>query len=226
MKQFTLTMIALSLLVFAGCKPRGNQPQTPEEEPVQAMTEETKKPEKSVLERLLEQQEPVFEIKTTEGTITVKLYSATPLHKENFCKLATSKFYDGILFHRIIKGFMIQTGDPGTKDSTKIETWGKGGPGYTIPAEFVDIYSHKKGALAAARLGDNANPEKKSSGSQFYIVHDPEKCVHLNGAYTVFGETIDGFDVIDKIAGTRTMDKDRPVKDIRIISVTPVFSEP
>ena len=112
-------------------------------------------------------EEPVFDIITSMGVIKVKLYSKTPKHRENFEKLALGKFYDGILFHRVIDGFMIQTGDPLSKDPANKDRFGTGGPGYTVPAEFVPEYTHKKGALAAARRGDAANPLKESSGSQF-----------------------------------------------------------
>ena len=165
--------------------------------------------------------EPVMDIVTDMGTIKVKLYSQTPLHRDNFVKLASEGFYDGVLFHRVINGFMIQTGDPLSKDPSKADLYGTGGPGYTIPAEIVPGLTHKKGALAAARRGDAANPKKESSGSQFYIVQDPQTCAQLDGEYTVFGETIEGFDVIDKIAAVQTGAKDRPVKDIRIISIRP-----
>lgn len=168
-------------------------------------------------------EEPIFEIHTTEGTITVLLYKDTPLHRDNFVKLASRRFYDDILFHRVIYGFMIQTGDPLTKDPANKNAYGSGGPGYTIPAEFVAAHTHKKGAIAAARIGDVANPRKESSGSQFYIVQDPRTCAQLDGEYTVFGETIDGLDVIDRIASMPTDAKDRPVKDVRIISITPVI---
>lgn len=168
-------------------------------------------------------EEPIFEIITTEGTITVVLYKDTPLHRDNFVKLASEKFYDGILFHRVINGFMIQVGDPLTKDPSQVSMYGTGGPGYTIPAEFVPEHNHKKGALAAARRGDAANPKKESSGSQFYIVQDERTCAQLDGAYTVFGETIDGFEVIDKIASTHTDYRDKPIKDIKIITINPVL---
>lgn len=118
---------------------------------------------------------------------------------------------------------MIQTGDPLTKDPANEDRFGTGGPGYTIPAEFVAAHTHKKGALAAARMGDISNPRKESSGSQFYIVHNPETCVHLDGEYTIFGETLDGFDVIDRIASLRTDANDRPIKEARIITITPVL---
>ena len=163
--------------------------------------------------------EPVFDIITNFGTIKVKLYSKTPKHRENFAKLALSGYYDGLLFHRVIKGFMLQTGDPYTRDTAKVADYGKGGPDYTIPAEFIPEYKHKKGALAAARRGDAANPMKESSGSQFYIVQDAAGCSHLDGAYTVFGETLEGFDVIDKIAAVETNNRDLPLQEVRIIAV-------
>ena len=168
-------------------------------------------------------EEPIFEIHTTEGTITILLYADTPLHRDNFVKLASRHYYDSVLFHRVIYNFMIQTGDPNTKDPAKEDEYGNGGPDYTIPAEIIPAHTHKKGAVAAARLGDTANPRRESSGSQFYIVQSEEGCSHLNGAYTVFGETLDGFEVIDRIASIRTNAMDRPLKDVRIISITPVL---
>ena len=171
---------------------------------------------------MVQNSEPEFDIVTTEGTIRVRLYSKTPRHRDNFCRLVSEHYYDSLLFHRVINGFMIQTGDPYTRDSSKTELYGQGGPDYTIPAEFVSEYYHKKGALAAARRGDIANPRKSSSGSQFYIVQDEMNCIHLDGQYTVFGETIDGMDVIDRIAAAPTDRRDRPVNDIRIITIRPV----
>ena len=163
--------------------------------------------------------EPVFDIVTNLGTIKVKLYAKTPKHRENFAKLALSGYYNGLLFHRVINGFMIQGGDPLTKNPDDAARFGTGGPGYTIPAEFVPEYTHKKGALAAARRGDSANPMKESSGSQFYIVQDEDACAGLNGDYTVFGETISGFDVIDRIANVETDNRDKPVSDVKIVSI-------
>ena len=163
--------------------------------------------------------EPVFAIETSLGTIKVKLYEKTPLHRANFSKLALSGFYDGTLFHRVLRGFMIQGGDPLSKDPANAALFGTGGPGYTVPAEFVKEYNHKKGALAAARRGDAANPMKESSGSQFYIVHDPRTCAQLDGQYTVFGETVEGLDVIDKIAAVQTDPRDRPLQPVKIISI-------
>lgn len=166
-------------------------------------------------------EEPVFNIITNMGTIKVKLYSGTPKHRENFAKLAFSKYYDGIIFHRVINGFMIQGGDPLTKDIyADPAKYGTGGPDYTIPAEFVPEYTHKKGALAAARRGDAANPLKESSGSQFYIVQNESTCAQLDGNYTVFGQTVEGFDVIDKIAAVETNNRDCPVTPVKIITIT------
>ncbi|MGN1215934.1 MAG: peptidylprolyl isomerase [Candidatus Cryptobacteroides sp.] len=167
-------------------------------------------------------EEPVFNIETNLGTIKVKLYSKTPKHRDNFEKLALTGFYDSLLFHRVINGFMIQGGDPYTRDTSAaaVAKYGQGGPGYTIPAEFVPEYTHKKGAIAAARRGDIANPKKESSGSQFYIVQDEKTCAQLDGEYTVFGETISGFDVIDRIASVATNARDLPIKEVRIKKVS------
>jgi len=168
-------------------------------------------------------EEPIFDIITSKGVIAVKLYSKTPRHKKNFIKLAQEKFYQGTQFHRCINGFMIQGGDPFTADTAKKAQWGQGGPGYTIPAEFVNEYYHKRGALAAARIGDLANPTKASSGSQFYIVQDEMACLHLDGEYTIFGEVVNGMDVVDKIARVGTDDLDRPLSPIYIYQVAPDF---
>ena len=164
--------------------------------------------------------EPVFDIITNLGIIKVKLYEGTPKYRENFARLAFSGYYDGILFHRVINGFMIQAGDPQTKDpNSDISRWGTGGPDYTVPAEFVSDYKHLKGALAAARRGDAANPLKESSGSQFYLVQDADACAQLDGNYTVFGQTIEGFDVIDKIAAVETNSRDCPLSPVKIITI-------
>jgi len=109
-------------------------------------------------------------ISTTFGDITVKLYDETPLHRDNFLKLASEGYYNGTIFHRVIKDFMIQGGDPNSKNPTPEGRYGTGGPDYTIPAEILPNLFHKRGALAAARQGDEVNPERRSSGSQFYIV--------------------------------------------------------
>jgi peptidyl-prolyl cis-trans isomerase B (cyclophilin B) len=172
----------------------------------------------------------------------LQLYSSTPKHRDNFVKLVKEGFYDSLLFHRVIDDFMIQGGDPTSKGAAPNVMLGNGGPGYTIPAEFVDSLIHLKGALAAARQGDGVNPKKASSGSQFYIVEgQPVKpnmlkqmearsgieyteaqraayatqggTPHLDGAYTVFGRVISGMDVLEKIAQV-PVSGSRPTKDI------------
>lgn len=238
--------------------------------------------------------EPIVTIKTSVGVIKLKLYNDTPQHRDNFIKLAKCDFYNGIIFHRVIKNFMVQAGDPDSKNPKPDSTYGEGGPGYDIPAEIVKTHFHKKGVLAAAREGDKTNPERKSSGSQFYIVQGKkltdeeldavEKKVndrlrlatiqqifneemakpesknlsldelksninlkaeatlnaappfkisqerrevykkvggspHLDGSYTIFGEVIDGMEIVDKIANTPTNKKDRPLNDIFIESI-------
>ena len=170
---------------------------------------------------------PEFIMETTHGTMKIRLYDKTPRHRDNFAKLVSENYYDGIRFHRVIEGFMIQTGDPFSRDTAMIDSWGIGGPDYTVPAEFVNEYWHKKGALAAARKGDIANPTQASSGSQFYIVHDENACLHLDGQYTVFGEVTEGLEVIDAIASVDTDRRDRPYEDVMIISIKKVeYEEP
>lgn len=168
-------------------------------------------------------EQPEFDIITTHGTMRIRLYDKTPLHRDNFVKLAAEKYYDGIRFHRVIEGFMIQTGDPYSRDTAMINKWGTGEPEWTVPAEFIEEYHHKKGALAAARKGDLANPRKASSGSQFYIVHDPENCAHLDGQYSIFGEVISGLEIIDKIATVDTDRYYRPYEDVIINTIKPVI---
>ncbi len=181
-------------------------------------------------------------IETDHGNIKVLLYDDTPLHKANFIKLANEGFYDGLLFHRIIEGFMMQGGDPDSREATPNRPFGSGGPGYQVPAEFGHL--HYKGALAAAR---NGNPEKKSSGSQFYIVQGrPQQAAALDNMqrqkkityneaqrakylevggtpqldmdYTVFGEVVEGLEVVDKICSLpkdRSLG-DRPIEDVKM----------
>ena len=221
-------MFAILLTIsLAGCKGGSKAPENDSAEPQEAVSaDEGTEPADAVendsqeVENAAEMnKETKYIISTSAGDMTVKLYDETPLHKANFEKLAKSRFYDGILFHRVINGFMIQVGDPLTKDTTQVAKWGTGGPGYTIPAEIVPGLTHKKGALAAARRGDSVNPAKESSGSQFYIVQDEKGCKHLDGEYTIFGEVVSGLDVIDKIASTPTDMRDKPLKEIKIISV-------
>jgi len=240
-----------------------------------------------------ENKDQLYKIETEYGDMVFKLYDATPLHKVNFTQLIEQGYFDDLLFHRVINGFMIQGGDPDSRNAEPSKILGEGGPGYTIPAEFVDTIFHKKGVLAAAREGDQTNPEMRSAGSQFYIVQGkvltdedikkvedrinasklnklvtkfideakneayntggnidyqiilPEArkkakeefkqggyykipdfkrkiyqtiggTPHLDNAYTVFGEIIDGLDVIDKIAAAETDKNDRPLKDIKM----------
>ncbi len=155
----------------------------------------------------------VVTIKTEYGDIVVMCYNVTPKHKANFLQLVKKGFYNGTTFHRVIDNFMVQGGDPNSTDADKTND-GLGGPGYTIPAEFVDTLTHKYGALAAARMGDNVNPEKRSSGSQFYIVENKRGTPHLNKNYTVFGAVIAGMDVVEKIAEQPKDNKDRPLQDV------------
>lgn len=243
----------------------------------------------------------IVDIETTKGPVKVLLYGDTPGHRDNFVKLAKSGYYEGTLFHRVIKDFMVQAGDPDSKNAAPGQMLGSGDPGYTLPAEFVyPKHFHKKGAIAAARTGDQVNPERRSSGSQFYIVtgkvyndstlsqmerqmqmqqvqeayyrlqdqyrgrimelrrgrdqaglnalHEemlakaeaevkasgkgaltPEQreayttvggVPHLDGQYTVFGEVIEGMDVVDAIQQAATDGNDRPSDDIKILKVT------
>lgn len=217
MKKIVFILLAIGLLAFS-CKTRSTETVTVDLTPQDSLA--------ATKAALTLPEEPVFDIVTTEGTIRVRLFKDTPLHRDNFSKLALAGYYDNLLFHRVINGFMIQGGDPFTRDTSLVDRWGEGGPSYTIKAEMRDadgnpLHRHVKGALAAARQGDLANPFKESSGSQFYLVQDPEHCVHLDGEYTVFGETIAGLHVIDKIAAQPTDHLDRPLKEIRILSIKP-----
>lgn len=217
MKRILIIMAALTFAV-ASCGPRGGKGAAEAEQADSTATVQTM--ENTQME------EPMFDIYTNKGKMRIKLYNKTPKHRDNFVKLVNEKYYDGVRFHRVIEGFMIQTGDPYSRDTAKIDLWGQGGPDYTVPAEFVNEYWHKKGAIAAARRGDMANPTKASSGSQFYIVHDENACLHLDGQYSIFGEVIEGLDVIDKIAAVATDPYDRPLYDIFINRITPVIVEP
>lgn len=188
------------------------------------------------------------EMTTSLGKMVFVLYNDTPLHRDNFLKLVKSHTYDSLLFHRVIKNFMIQAGDPNSRKAKPNQMLGDGTLGYTIPAEFRSNHIHKKGALCAARQGDNVNPRKESSASQFYVVQgqvwderslnmmeqrfgrkfsEEQRKIyttiggtpHLDGDYTVFGELVEGMDVVDKIASVETGMADRPVKDVRILKV-------
>lgn len=265
MKKIILLSLVISFFVFS------------------CQTDQSKKENKNQL----------YKIETAYGDMIFKLYDATPLHKENFMKLIEQGYFEDLLFHRVINGFMIQGGDPNSRNAKPGIILGEGGPDYTIPAEFVDTIFHKKGVIAAARQGDDTNPEMRSSASQFYIVQGkvftdedikkvedrinatrlnnlinkyieeakneayntggiidyeiilpearskaeeefksegyykiPENKLkvyqtiggtpHLDNAYTVFGEVIEGLDVIDKIASVETDENDRPIKDIKM----------
>jgi cyclophilin family peptidyl-prolyl cis-trans isomerase len=155
----------------------------------------------------------VVQLTTKFGDIYIWLYNETPKHKDNFLKLAKEGFYNGTTFHRIIYDFMIQGGDPNSKDNDPSND-GIGGPGYTIEAEFVPALTHIYGAVAAARTGGPSNPQMRSSGSQFYIVQNKNGTPHLNGSYTVFGKVLNGMDVVDKIAIQAKDGRDRPLENI------------
>lgn len=184
-------------------------------------------------------------IETSYGDMVVKLYNETPLHRDNFLKLVKEGTYDDVLFHRVINQFMIQGGDPNSKNAKPGQMLGDGDLGYTLPAEFVPGLFHKKGALAAARQADQVNPQKRSSSCQFYIVQgtkwDAERLKmveqrmgrsfskeeadvyatlggtpFLDGDYTVFGEVVEGLDVVDKIAAVQCGPMDRPVEDVKM----------
>ena len=196
--------------------------------------------------------ETIVLIDTNKGKIKVKLYNDTPKHRDNFIKNVEKKIYDGLLFHRVIRQFMIQGGDINSKDAPAKELLGSGDLGYTIPAEIVyPKYFHKAGALCAARTGNDVNPQKESSATQFYIVtgkyftsmeldkmekkdnikFTPEQreaymmqggYPQLDQEYTVFGEVISGMKVVNKIQMVETDENDRPIEDIRIKSMKTV----
>ena len=190
----------------------------------------------------------MIEMVTSQGKIALRLYDETPLHRDNFLKLVENHTYDGLLFHRVIKNFMVQAGDPKSRDAKPGQPLGDGTLGYTVPAEFRPELIHKRGALCAARQGDQVNPKKASSATQFYIVQGQvwdDKTLdmmeqrfgkkftaeqrkvyttmggtpHLDGDYTVFGEVVDGMEVVNKISDLPCDRMDRPVEDVKIISV-------
>ncbi len=162
-----------------------------------------------------EEKVKIGKISTEFGDIRIWLYEATPKHKENFLELASKDFYDSTTFHRIIDGFMIQGGDPNTKPGESGQA-GEGGPGYKLEAEINDTLKHEYGSVAAARKGDQVNPERKSSGSQFYIVERKKGTPQLDGKYTVFGKVISGMDVVEKIAEQPTKRRNQPKDPIRM----------
>lgn len=225
-------LIIFSALVFVACS----------QKPAKDVDNQS---ESAAIESPVPEDSSYVLIETDFGNITVRLYNETPRHRDNFLKLVNEGFYDGLLFHRVIKNFMIQGGDPKSKDAQPGQMLGDGGLPYTVPAEFVPTLFHKKGALAAARQGDNVNPNKESSSCQFYIVqgnvwnpnqlkmmeyqmqkHFSQEQIdayttiggtpHLDGDYTVFGEVVEGLDVVDKIAAVQCGQFDRPVKDVKM----------
>lgn len=202
----------------------------------------------AVVQQEKHQKGVAVEMVTSMGRIVLLLYDDTPVHRDNFMKLVESHVYEGTLFHRVIDGFMIQGGDPESRQAKPGQMLGNGTLGYNLPAEFRPHLFHKRGALCAAREGDEVNPKKESSSSQFYIVQGrvwkqedldmmeqrfgkkflPEHrdvyatlggAPHLDGDYTVYGEVLEGMDVVDKIASVKRDGFDRPVEDVRIISV-------
>ncbi len=154
-------------------------------------------------------------ITTEHGTMRLLLFEDTPLHRENFLKLVKEKKYDGTTFHRVIDGFMIQGGDLNSKDDNPNND-GAGDIGYNVPAEILPHRTHVYGALAAARQGDQMNPKRESSGSQFYLVENHEGVPFLDKQYTVYGQVIDGLAVIDKIAELPKDRRDRPTTDVKM----------
>jgi peptidyl-prolyl cis-trans isomerase B (cyclophilin B) len=211
----------------------------------QSNTVQTENNKKETKKQEIKEKQTMILISTNYGDMKAVLYNETPQHRDNFIKLAKEGYFNGTLFHRVIEGFMIQGGDPDSKTAKKGQQLGQGGPSYTIPAEFNQALIHKKGALAAARMGDNVNPQKASSGSQFYIAqgkvyseaelnnfemrmgkkfNELQKKTYstaggvpfLDYDYTVFGQVIEGLDVIDKIAKAQKDRSDRPLEDIKM----------
>ncbi|SDM62020.1 peptidyl-prolyl cis-trans isomerase B (cyclophilin B) [Catalinimonas alkaloidigena] len=162
-----------------------------------------------------QKKEEVVTIKTRLGDIHLILFDDTPQHKDNFLKLARTGFYDGTTFHRVIDDFMIQGGDPNTKDANP-DNDGTGGPDYKLNAEIRSNHRHIQGAIAAARQGDNVNPDRMSSGSQFYIVEKIDGTPFLDNKYTVFGQVIGGMEVVEKIAEVPKDRRDRPTEDVKM----------
>lgn len=190
-------LIATVLFVFASCsKEETPTPQTP------TNTDTVEK---------------IIEIKTSFGTMYMWLYKETPLHRANFLALADTNFFDNTTFHRIITNFMIQGGDPNSKDSNPNND-GQGGPGYTIPAEIDTAkLKHARGQVAAARLSNAQNPTRASSGSQFYICHSTSGTKHLDNEYTVFGKILKGIEVVDSIViQPKNINTNRPLTDIKM----------
>jgi len=208
----------------------------------------TKKKKTDTIMQKINVEEPekcLIKVETSLGNMVLELFEDTPEHKNNFLKLVNEGFYNDLLFHRVISGFMVQGGDPESRNAPAGKSLGSGGPGYTVPAEFNPAHVHTKGALSAARTGDAVNPERRSSGSQFYIVqgkpvpanqieqmgkrlgitYTPAQIAaytteggtpFLDMQYTVYGQVVEGLDVIDKIAAVKTARGDRPLEDVKM----------
>ncbi len=233
-------LIASCFVAFVACKEKTTTTPVQEEPAPIQTTSQT-----NTMENQIDTTQYYVNISTSFGDMTVKLYNETPKHRDNFLKLVKEGYYNDLLFHRVIKDFMVQGGDPASRNADARTQLGAGGPNYTIPAEFNRTLIHKKGALSAARQGDQVNPAKASSGSQFYVVqgkitgkaeldqisrssgmaYTAEQIetyatvggtAFLDNNYTVFGEVIKGLDVIDKIAAVKTAPGDRPIADIKM----------
>ena len=165
------------------------------------------------------EKEVVMVVETTMGTVEFKLYNETPLHRDNFIRLAEEHYFDSLLFHRVIDDFVIQGGDPNSKYAKPGEMLGDGEPDYRVPAEIrVDQgITCVKGSILAAREGDDVNPERESCASQYCFMMRP--CPHLDGAYTVFGEVTEGMEVLEAIQKVETDEYDRPLEDVRMLKV-------
>lgn len=165
------------------------------------------------------EKEVVMVVETTMGTVEFKLYNETPLHRDNFIRLAEEHYFDSLLFHRVIDDFVIQGGDPNSKYAKPGEMLGDGEPDYRVPAEIrVDQgITCVKGSILAAREGDDVNPQRESCASQYCFMMRP--CPHLDGAYTVFGEVTEGMEVLEAIQKVETDEYDRPLEDVRMLKV-------
>jgi cyclophilin family peptidyl-prolyl cis-trans isomerase len=226
-----LYFILITILLFNACQRSAANTISKKVEPINEKKEQTT---------------PIVELQTNMGNIKIKLYDNTPAHRDNFLKLVKEGFFDSLLFHRVIPDFMIQGGDPDSKKAAPGQMLGTGGPGYTVPAEFVDSNIHVKGVLAAARMGDQVNPLRASSGSQFYVVQGQKMSdnqlnqieqmrnfkyteaqrklykeiggtPHLDREYTAFGQVIEGLEIVEKISRVPCDRANRPVDDVRII---------
>jgi len=216
MKTFSLLLFSISLIMLTSCTPSAQKDAeeayrgSPEQLDAKNIVEMEKLTNPDAMTKFDQTADPksgdeIAVITTNKGVVKIRLFPEyTPKTVANFKKLADEKFYNGLIFHRVIESFMIQGGDP--------KGDGTGGPGYTVPAELNANLVHHPGALATARLGDQVNPEKASSGSQFYIVHGDAR--FLDRAYTVFGQVFEGMDIVDTIATVETDRGDMPLEDI------------